>query len=76
MSQRTFCIRVPGKLMIAGRYAVLEPNHKGIVVAVDRYITAHISFSDKNQLSFQLGLENITWQIKDGKVALMLKIHN
>ncbi|NLM35702.1 MAG: phosphomevalonate kinase [Clostridiales bacterium] len=74
MSQRTFCIRVPGKLMIAGEYAVLEPNHKGIVVAVDRYITAHISFSDKNQLSLpQLGLENITWQIKDGKVAFDAK---
>ncbi|MCX4238957.1 phosphomevalonate kinase [Streptomyces ortus] len=32
--------RAPGKLMIAGEYAVLEPGRPAIVVAVDRYVTA------------------------------------
>ena len=40
MAQSIYCIRVPGKLMIAGEYAVLDPNYKCMVVAVDRYITA------------------------------------
>lgn len=74
VTQRTFSIRVPGKLMIAGEYAVLEANCKGIVVAVDRYITAYISYSQENRLSLpQLGLEDITWNIKDGKVKFSVE---
>lgn len=55
-------IKVPGKLMIAGEYAVLEPGYKAVVIAVDRYITAEISPSSVNRLYLpQLGLEEITW---------------
>lgn len=69
MAQSFYCIRVPGKLMIAGEYAVLDPNYKCMVVAVDRYITAQINFNKENRLFLpQLGLENILWQIKDGQV--------
>ena len=38
-------IKVPGKLMIAGEYAVLTPGNVAMVVAVDRYIAAEISQS-------------------------------
>ncbi len=36
-------IKVPGKLILMGEYAVLEPGEKGIVMAVDRYLTVHMT---------------------------------
>jgi phosphomevalonate kinase, ERG8-type, Gram-positive branch len=64
-----YIVRVPGKLMIAGEYAVLEPGHQAVVAAVDRYVTAHIIPSCQNKLSLpQLSMENITWEIGEGKV--------
>jgi mevalonate kinase len=32
-------LSVPGKLFIAGEYAVVEPGHPAIIVAVDQFIT-------------------------------------
>src|SRR5699024_4940290 len=34
--------RAPGKLFIAGEYAVVDPGHPAILVAVDRYLTAAV----------------------------------
>ncbi|WP_280240592.1 phosphomevalonate kinase [Nocardia abscessus] len=34
--------RAPGKLFIAGEYAVVEPGHRAILTAVDRYATATV----------------------------------
>ncbi|MFC4373837.1 phosphomevalonate kinase [Nocardia halotolerans] len=34
--------RAPGKLFIAGEYAVVEPGHHAILVAVDRYASATV----------------------------------
>lgn len=62
-------IRVPGKLMIAGEYAVLEPYQKAMVVAVDRYITATIQQSSENHLSLKKqGLEDLSWKYRYRKV--------
>jgi phosphomevalonate kinase len=62
-------IKVPGKLMIAGEYAVLEPGFKAVVVAVDRYITADIRPSVNNKLYLpQLGLEDVTWGFRNDGV--------
>ncbi len=59
-------IKVPGKLMIAGEYAVLEPGYKAVVIAVNRYITAEIRPSLVNEISLpQLGLERITWNFDE-----------
>ena len=33
----------PGKLFIAGEYAVIEPGHPAILVAVDRGVSVHVS---------------------------------
>ena len=33
----------PGKLYIAGEYAVVEPGHRAVLVAVDRFITVRIT---------------------------------
>ncbi|WP_112179423.1 MULTISPECIES: phosphomevalonate kinase [Paraliobacillus] len=69
MEDATYVVKVPGKLMIAGEYAVTEPNQASIVVAVDRYITAKIVTSKVNQLTLpQLGLDHVTWDIKSGIV--------
>ncbi|GAD85666.1 phosphomevalonate kinase [Nocardia asteroides NBRC 15531] len=35
--------RAPGKLFIAGEYAVVEPGHRAVLTAVDRYATATIT---------------------------------
>ncbi|GAA2916844.1 phosphomevalonate kinase [Streptomyces thioluteus] len=35
--------RAPGKLFIAGEYAVVEPGNQAVLVAVDRYITVTVS---------------------------------
>ena len=35
-------VKAPGKLYIAGEYAVLEYGHPAIIVALDKYITARI----------------------------------
>ncbi|MBF6340918.1 phosphomevalonate kinase [Nocardia abscessus] len=34
--------RAPGKLFVAGEYAVVEPGHRAILTAVDRYATATV----------------------------------
>ncbi|MFE5853491.1 phosphomevalonate kinase [Streptomyces sp. NPDC056500] len=38
MSRQVIC-RAPGKLLIAGEYAVLTPGRPAIVAAIDRYVT-------------------------------------
>ena len=35
--------RAPGKLYIAGEYAVVEPGHRAVLVAVNRFITLRIT---------------------------------
>lgn len=41
--QRAVARRAPGKLFVAGEYAVVEPGNQAILVAVDRYITVTAS---------------------------------
>ncbi len=67
-------IKVPGKLMVAGEYAVLESGHRAVVVAVNRYITATIKPSLFNELSLpQLGLEGITWNYDEKGMEYYLR---
>ncbi|WP_261805592.1 phosphomevalonate kinase [Lapidilactobacillus luobeiensis] len=35
-------VKAPGKLYIAGEYAVLEPGHPALIVALDRFITVSL----------------------------------
>ncbi|HIY66521.1 MAG TPA: phosphomevalonate kinase [Candidatus Agrococcus pullicola] len=37
--------RTPGKLFVAGEYAVVEPGQPAVLVAVDRYLTAKLTES-------------------------------
>ncbi|MDL4840182.1 phosphomevalonate kinase [Aquibacillus rhizosphaerae] len=62
MPNSNYKVKVPGKLFIAGEYAVLEPGQEAIVIAINRYITFTIETSNKNQLSLpQLSLEKVSW---------------
>ncbi|MCJ7840110.1 phosphomevalonate kinase [Lederbergia sp. NSJ-179] len=66
MSDSRLQIKVPGKLLIAGEYAVTEPGQPSIVVAVDRYITAAIESSDKNEINLpQWEMEKLSWEEAD-----------
>ena len=48
--------------MVAGEYAVLEPNYPLIVTAVDRFVYAIIKESNQNFLTLKdFGLRNIRW---------------
>lgn len=63
MTSPSYQVKVPGKLMIAGEYAVLEPGGQAIVVAIDRYIKAVIEPSAQNTLSLpELGLDNVAFE--------------
>lgn len=73
--RRKTIIRTPGKLMVAGEFAVLERDHSLIVMAVDRYIYATI----KNTPAFTFtsenyGLHNIKWNF-DGKTVTFQRNH-
>ncbi|MDQ0605639.1 phosphomevalonate kinase [Streptomyces canus] len=45
-TRRTVVRRAPGKLYIAGEYAVVDPGNTAILVAVDRYVTVTVSDTD------------------------------
>ncbi|CQR48430.1 Homoserine kinase [Paraliobacillus sp. PM-2] len=69
MQACSYQIKTPGKLLIAGEYAVTEPNQPGVVVAVNRYITVQITESNHNKLDLpQLGLENLSWHYDEKQV--------
>lgn len=60
----------PGKLYITGEYAVLEPNHPAIIIAVDQFITVSVTES-QHEGSITSSYSNflpIPWRRKDGKV--------
>lgn len=40
-------VKVPGKLYISGEYAILEPGHPAILIAVDQYLNSQLSISLK-----------------------------
>ncbi|MBS4537369.1 phosphomevalonate kinase [Clostridium sp. D2Q-11] len=69
MTYSSYSVKIPGKLMIAGEYAVLEPKQKSVVIAVDRYVTAYIEPDKKNQISIpQWKIEGITWEMNDERI--------
>ncbi|MCC5896184.1 MAG: phosphomevalonate kinase [Alkalibacterium sp.] len=57
--------KAPGKLYIAGEYAVVEPGYPAIIVAVDRFITVDVSPAEENSGSIYstvLSSDNIKWK--------------
>ncbi|MGY3766446.1 phosphomevalonate kinase [Vagococcus vulneris] len=59
----------PGKLYIAGEYAVLEPGHPALIVALDQFITVTLKEAKKQGSicsSYSNGI-SIPWTRKNGK---------
>jgi len=56
-------VKVPGKLMVAGEFAVLEPYQNLIVMAVDRFVYVTAEDSDENLLTLEnFGLHHLRWE--------------
>lgn len=41
-------ISAPGKLFISGEYAVVEPEHPAVIVAVDQFVTVTLEEAERN----------------------------
>ena len=69
--QRTVVRRAPGKLFVAGEYAVVEPGTPAILVAVDRHVTTTVSASGEAGavISSDLAPRRVRWQWHDGRLA-------
>ncbi|WP_329374965.1 phosphomevalonate kinase [Streptomyces sp. NBC_01483] len=69
-SGRTVVRRAPGKLFVAGEYAVVEPGNPAILVAVDRYVTVTVSGSGGTGvvISSDLGPRAVRRQWLDGRL--------
>ncbi|AXI11062.1 phosphomevalonate kinase [Oceanobacillus zhaokaii] len=66
-------IKVPGKLMIAGEFAVLEPYHNLAVLAVDRFVYAKIEGDYENRLTLlDFQLENLAFDFINNKVNIAI----
>ncbi|WP_188456737.1 phosphomevalonate kinase [Virgibacillus oceani] len=72
MSNLPLTIQVPGKLMIAGEFAVLEPYHNLVVMAVNRFVYATISQNDANRLSLlDFQLLDLEWNYSDNRTNIV-----
>ena len=62
----------PGKLYIAGEYAVVEPGYPAILVAVDQFITVSLEKSERvgSITSFQYGNLPILWKRENDRLVL------
>ncbi|MFE4263118.1 phosphomevalonate kinase [Streptomyces sp. NPDC056883] len=69
-AERTVVRSAPGKLFVAGEYAVVEPGTPAILVAVDREITVTVSGSGEADvvISSDLGPLAVRWQWRDGRL--------
>lgn len=71
MSTNKLKIKVPGKLMVAGEFAVLVPHHHLAVTAVDRFVYAMIEDSDERLLSLKdYGLNDLRWHVAEGRISV------
>lgn len=65
----TFAV-APGKLFLAGEYAVVEPGRQAVLVAVDQYVRVDVMDSAQGQVSSaHYGEQPLTWLITPDSVA-------
>lgn len=65
--------QAPGKLYIAGEYAVVEPGHSAIIVALNQFVTASIEPTTKkvgNIISEQFQNDVLSWRRQGNKMIV------
>lgn len=72
--------RAPGKLYIAGEYAVVEPGQSAVVVAVDRYITVTLNESASSEdsgrvHSSEYGRLPVVWRRDEATGEVVVEHH-
>ena len=60
----------PGKLYIAGEYAVIEPGHPAILIAVDQFIRVSLEETSEEGSISSYGNIPILWTRNKGKLVL------
>lgn len=71
MQNKTLTIKVPGKLMIAGEFAVLEPKQKLVAMAVDRFVYASLMDNEANLVTLDnLDLCEVAWTFDNQNVTI------
>ncbi len=74
MRMESITVQTPGKLMLAGEFAVLEPNQKLIVMAVDRFVYTNLVESEKNIVHLpNFSLNQLQWKFVDEQVTFASK---
>ncbi|NQI85201.1 phosphomevalonate kinase [Streptococcus suis] len=64
-------VKIPGKLFLAGEYAVVEAGYPAVIAALDQYLTVTIETSDRGLLhSSQQADLYLTWERKEGAVYI------
>ncbi|GCF93821.1 phosphomevalonate kinase [Enterococcus florum] len=68
-------VSAPGKLYIAGEYAVVEPGHPAIIAAIDQFINVSIKSSKRNGSiqSAQYSDMPIRWTRRKGELVLDIR---
>ncbi|HEL1549431.1 phosphomevalonate kinase [Streptococcus suis] len=62
-------VKIPGKLFLAGEYAVVEAGYPAVIAALDQYLTVTIETSDHGLLhSSQQADLYLTWERQEGVV--------
>ncbi|WP_440896923.1 phosphomevalonate kinase [Amphibacillus sp. Q70] len=74
MNAERYMVRAPGKLFVAGEYAVTEPKQDSLIIAVDRYLSVDIQANRSNRLDLpQLKLTDISWKLDEEKVTFSVQ---
>ncbi|HLR55007.1 MAG TPA: phosphomevalonate kinase [Pseudogracilibacillus sp.] len=64
-------VSVPGKLMVAGEFAVLEPYQPLVVMAVNRFVQVQLNPATTNELSLlDFNLERLAWHWNSQNVII------
>lgn len=64
-------VKIPGKLFLAGEYAVVEAGYPAVIAAVDQYLTVTIETSDQGSLhSSQKADLYLIWERKENEIFI------
>ncbi|CYU56281.1 phosphomevalonate kinase [Streptococcus suis] len=64
-------VKIPGKLFLAGEYAVVEAGYPAVIAAVDQYLTVTIETSDQGSLHSSQNTDlYLIWERKENGIFI------